>query len=329
MLICTGEKSFIFVHIPKTAGTTFTRTIEHNINEHNKKVGTDKKIRFYESTCVIDEVDHSHLCIYDIQRIHTHIDINIPIITIVRNPYDRIYSAFNFTSTGAGGGRYPNLPIFSQGFKSFVKNSLRTLVQQQLDKYKKKQAQHCVGIHFLPSYMFLTDKMGNMRLDNIIHQENFDNELLKVIKLFDMELNKESIITETYTNNPPSVEGQHINQYDDEMIQIINQIYYNDFKIFNYKMKSSDKPFVPLDFDWKCYLAINYTLPYDNEKDAIEHWLAHGYNNGIVCRYVLPINFDWRNYLQLNPDLTAAGILTEINAIRHWIYNGSKEKRKY
>ena len=47
-------------------------------------------------------------------------------------------------------------------------------------------------------------------------------------------------------------------------------------------------------------------------------------------KYVsLPDSWNFKSYLALNPDLVSNGITIEKNAIFHWIYFGSREKRRY
>jgi hypothetical protein len=44
---------------------------------------------------------------------------------------------------------------------------------------------------------------------------------------------------------------------------------------------------------------------------------------------LIPSDFNYTIYLNLNPDLKQQGILTEENAIRHYILHGKKEHRFY
>lgn len=105
-----------------------------------------------------------------------------------------------------------------------------------------------------------------------------------------------------------------------------------DSESFNEKVKK---------FDWKFYIRCNFDLPEEGvktKKEALEHFNSKGFkdkrpsnpkeirtsNESIDDKLKL---FDWRLYLRLNPDVFAAGVKTEDDAIQHYIDIGYIERR--
>ena len=87
------NENILFIHIPKTGGTSID---SYFLNKYNEEVGVDKLIHPFIK---YKNVAYQHLqlqVIYN-QRNEFNIDFdNIQIITIVRNPYHRIMSELAF-----------------------------------------------------------------------------------------------------------------------------------------------------------------------------------------------------------------------------------------
>ena len=93
---------------------------------------------------------------------------------------------------------------------------------------------------------------------------------------------------------------------------------------------------LPLDFDWRTYLAIHTDLTQNGistQEQAETHYLNHGQIEG--RKYIdhnknnLPADFDWQLYLDMHIDLRNGGITTKQQAENHYIRYGIKEKRQY
>jgi len=128
--------------------------------------------------------------------------------------------------------------------------------------------------------------------------------------------------------------------YSDPMaIELVNQIYQEDFNLFGYalnqipqKSVSREIDFIPDDFDWKMYLRLNPDLPHagvHNERSVIRHYLEFGRFEKTPRAYRLeaPKDFEWQRYLELNADLKAEGINSEDAAIEHYISYGIRQER--
>ncbi len=128
--------------------------------------------------------------------------------------------------------------------------------------------------------------------------------------------------------------------YSDPMvIELVNQIYLEDFNLFGYapnqipqKSVSKEIDFIPGDFDWKMYLRLNPDLPHagvHNERSVIRHYLEFGRFEKTPRAYKIeaPKDFEWQRYLELNADLKAEGINSEEAAIEHYISYGIRQER--
>jgi glycosyltransferase involved in cell wall biosynthesis len=86
---------------------------------------------------------------------------------------------------------------------------------------------------------------------------------------------------------------------------------------------------IPQDFDWEEYVKINKDLNFNNEIDAIKHYINHGAHEQRIYKIdyeLIPADFDWIEYIEINRDLNFDN---EIDAIKHYINHGIHEKRIY
>ena len=77
-------------------------------------------------------------------------------------------------------------------------------------------------------------------------------------------------------------------------------------------------------FNWHFYINKYEDLKHINSREmAWDHWINFGRKENRVSH-----NFKWSNYLLLNNDLIQAGIITESQALYHYIKHGINENRK-
>lgn len=146
---------------------------------------------------------------------------NFKSFSFVRNPWDRVVSAFNYLNQGGCSEvdkidyeKY--LAKFNGNFKKFVKEGLT--------KDKKILNQ----IHFVPQYKWLCDKKHNILVDFLGKYENLKKDFNKIIDLFDLPK-----ISLEKTNSSKHL--SYKKYYDKDIIGIIEKIYKKDIEIFNYK----------------------------------------------------------------------------------------------
>ena len=182
--------------------------------------------------------------------------------------------------------------------------------------FKKDKAKHELALSLLAE----TKK----RNTSFYGKQDFENAALLTVKELD-ELNFAPKPQDFYT--------------DQRAIDLVNEIYRDDFKWFKYsvgsipqKRESKEVDLVPEDLDWQTYIKLSPDLfkhQVYNKRSVIRHYLEFGRFESVPRAYkiVAPEGFDWKKYLNLYPDLGAAGITTEVAAIEHYLSYGAREGR--
>lgn len=177
-----------FIHIPKTAG-----------------VNLDKLI-YYNPSCNLKYLQH--VKVEDITRL----------FSFVRNPYDRIVSAYFYLKSNTANETmvaYKHIISKYPSFKDFVLNMEKDGLLEFI-------------IHLKPMWTWVVNEEGIV--------------VPKIFKLEEPEQINEFLINnglDGWLESPKTNSSQHEpyeNYLDLEIIQEINRIYQKDFELFNYKM---------------------------------------------------------------------------------------------
>ena len=176
-----------FIHVPKAAGDSFNELIE----------GRRGQIAYA-----------GHIRVTDIKT-----------VAIVRNPYDRLVSAYFYLIKG-GGQNQMDLS-FCEILKKYV--DFRDFVLNIADDKLIDQI-----LHSKPMYYFLCNDDNEIVVDVI-----FKIEDVGAIDDFLAGLGIEKKLSETTRNT--SVHNHYSAYLDSEVVAEINQIYDLDFKLFNYE----------------------------------------------------------------------------------------------
>lgn len=143
----------IFIHIPKTAGTSVSVALGISNARHlswREYYGTNSK-KFHEFFK----------------------------FAIVRNPWDRLVSAYHYLNHG--GNSSADLLFKSEylsqfkTFEDFVTNGLL------IDEIKN-------WVHFRPQIAFVADNEHNLMIDNIFHYENVTNDINEIGRKLDIRI---------------------------------------------------------------------------------------------------------------------------------------------
>ena len=195
----------IFIHIPKTGGTSIENYFYNNYNI-KRTINT-----FYSNinlTLNKHSLQHStYLELYK-QKDYFEIDFDkSKIITVVRNPYDRIISDLFF------------LKLISIDFdKNKINNILNYFLESNDIEYDN---------HKMEQYKYLIDSDGNINNNIIIMKtETLNNDMINN-GFLDFNLNENV----THRNNL-----NYTSLLNDESIKLINNYYKKDFEYFNYEM---------------------------------------------------------------------------------------------
>ena len=191
------ELNCIFIHIPKAAGISICRALFGNLG------GGHTPIKKYE-------------------LIYSKSDFNQRFkFTVVRNPWDRVVSAFYFLKEGGFGDEDPKWideHINShKDFESFVKNGLASEAVQE-------------KLHFKPQISFLQNDLGEIPIDFIGKFENLNDDLATISKNLGFEANLD------HNNKTQGRKGKsYRDYYNKKTREIIKEIYQIDIKYFEYE----------------------------------------------------------------------------------------------
>ena len=186
----------VFIHIYKTAGTSL-RTYLIKLDRNYSEIGSG----------------HS-----DYSEIQNEVQDKI-LFSVVRNPYDWIYSLYQYGRT------YNSHPFYSfcvtHSFDQFVKwyfDNIETLNTSGVNGKLQTQTEY---LSF----------EGSIKVQHIIKIENLEPELNKLFR----DVFRQNILIRLDTLNSTPYEKIKPEKLDSETISIINEKYHNDFVNFNYK----------------------------------------------------------------------------------------------
>lgn len=189
----------LFIHIPRTGGVSVSRSLFGN-------------------------VPLWHISCHDIKKIFGERDFNSYFkFTFVRNPWDRVVSAFFYFKAG---GRMESDKKWAE--KNLIQyNDFSTFVRDWINPvriYKKA--------HFIPQYKFICEKDDPPQIDFIGHFESLQRD-------FNFIKGRLGIDTELQHLNP-SKRTDYKKYYTEETKGIIAHIYHRDLEIFGYDFENSN-----------------------------------------------------------------------------------------
>lgn len=195
------EANLLFIHIPKTGGTTFEKYMltKSSIALHSKL----EENKLSETNLQKVSLQHqSYNTLYKYRDI-LEIDFNDNLIKLafIRNPYDRIIS-----------------DIFWLKFND--ENASQEEICDTIREYYFNRDD--IDNHNKAQYLFVTDEKGCLIPDiTILKMENLTNDLRKI----------------GFTDyDGPIHTSSYMKYLNKESIEIINMVYKNDFELFGYEM---------------------------------------------------------------------------------------------
>lgn len=183
----------VYIHIPKNAGTALFKSLFDTPLTH-------KTYREYEIANPLKFKKYFKF-------------------TIVRNPWDRLYSGYTFLKSGGmtnldreWSDEY--LAEYSD-FNSFVKKWVN---RENIFKW----------IHFYPQCYFVCDDQLKLKMDFVGRFESLDKDVSVIQKKLGLPIRQVPKINVTKRVD------SYIDQYDEESIAIVKQVYADDIRIFSY-----------------------------------------------------------------------------------------------
>lgn len=214
MIISHGRK-YIFVHIPKTGGTSLSLALEDRAmkddiligdtpkakNRHNRIKGTQTSGRLWK---------HSRLT--DIYGLVTQKDIeSFFVFTIVRNPWDRMVSYYHWLQVQKFD--HPAVRVAQENsFTNFLDNPM---IQRSLRNDATRN--------------YVSDQSGTDQCDMYLRMERLDQDAQQLernlgVKLADLPRDNQSRRDKDYTG-----------YYDAQSKNIIGTVFANDIAKFEYR----------------------------------------------------------------------------------------------
>jgi hypothetical protein len=222
----------IFVHIPKSAGTSLTRVF----SDHNKATNTDRNLLPFDPDENKFDPPPPHLRAYDYVkygRITKELFDSYFKFAFVRNPWDRVVSEYKYRRHAQ---KY-SFKIFL--FEHFPMPSWSD--------------QYC---HVIPQYDFLHDQNGILLVDFVGRFENLQEDFTYICDRLNIKIktlphhNKSTSIFNRRDNNVMEIlrsikstlsitrkrnTFQHyVDYYDDESIEFVANLYRKDIETFDY-----------------------------------------------------------------------------------------------
>jgi len=145
----------IFIHIPKTAGTSLVQSIYGDVSAEGHR-----NIEFYKNIFSNELPNFFKFC-------------------FVRNPYDRLYSSYKFLQKG--GMNKNDAKSFDTHLKQYA--DFEDFVLNGLTKALLKEI-----IHFIPQTHFICNGKGLVLVDFIGKFENLKQDIGKLEKKLDLEI---------------------------------------------------------------------------------------------------------------------------------------------
>tara|TARA_B100000700_G_C14892268_1_gene783296 strand:+ start:384 stop:1055 length:672 start_codon:yes stop_codon:yes gene_type:complete len=190
------ESKIIFIHIPKTAGVSILKSIFGDVTLEGHR-----SVRFYKE---IFNRKYSDFFTF----------------TIVRNPWDRLYSSYKFLEKGGINIHDKNafkIHLFVyKDFEDFVINGLNKKIIWEIT-------------HFMPQYDFVCDKNGKIMIDYVGRFEDLNKSFSEISHILKLDFKLD------HHNKNDKKNYQDV--YTSEMIEKVAQIYKKDIDIFEYSFK--------------------------------------------------------------------------------------------
>lgn len=189
----------ILVHVPKCAGVSIKKAIFGR-----DRVGGHKTLDQYCHIFGPNEITKYYK------------------FTIVRNPFDRLVSAFFFLSKG--GLNEADRKWAMDNISEF--EDFRAFVKKWLDKSNIREYHH-----FRPQYFYFLDRHKKLKVDYFAFFENIDEDLEHIAN----NIGKNIYLGKTNTSG----HDNYMKYYDDETIEIVSNVYSEDLKLLEYSFDNS------------------------------------------------------------------------------------------
>ncbi len=141
-----------------------------------------------------------------------------PTFAVVRNPYDRIVSEYNYRCR-CGGMEEPS----KSGLNQFVATALAK---------PEEEMRLLFDCHLVPQYAYLRNKDGTSNVTDIVRCETLDKDLTRIGRKYNLAFLQSPIPHKN--KSPITVTSQDLNAAS---IMLVNQYYKKDFEQLGYQLR--------------------------------------------------------------------------------------------
>jgi hypothetical protein len=219
---------YIYIHIPKNSGTYIRNQIcskLENVSIFNLLEETD--VILPEN--ILEEIKNLHFLFYHFSysliksqyQISSKITPDCKYITFVRNPYNKLISGYFYKYYIKKSSEYKTITFNAlkdennEEFTTLV-SDLKRVIKENLLEYSE------TDLFFRQQYKYVTDENGNIPNDVIIY------------RLEDYETNAEA--QEFFKFDNFNIKKyDYSDYYDNECLEIINEVYKKDFELLSYQ----------------------------------------------------------------------------------------------
>ncbi|MBK8807395.1 MAG: sulfotransferase family 2 domain-containing protein [Bacteroidales bacterium] len=147
---------------------------------------------------------------------------NVFKFTFVRNPWDRLYSAYSYLDKKLG----------NKKDKLFAENILKGITDFESFFYHVFLPKALYKNHFFfyPQYYFICDNKDRIIVDYIGKVESINNDFIYIKEILNLS-------DKTLMHLNKSNESDYKTHYNQEMINIVAKLYKKDIELFDYSFK--------------------------------------------------------------------------------------------
>lgn len=221
--------NLLFIHIPRTGGSF----IEGNLQKLATQLKSVKTGRFSGHFALIPYPE-------EIQKYQS--------FTVVRNPYDRIYSFVkNFFNLQSSRPKENTLK------KLNYPESISDFIESLYDLYKstkllwQQNGEDCLiracedsdyfYVHLTPQVFYCQNNVGDIGIDHILKYETLESDFLKMLGDLNLDTNSYNFLEQNIVQKvfPHCERIKNGHNFRNEDIKKIHEIYKVDFAAFNYE----------------------------------------------------------------------------------------------
>jgi hypothetical protein len=191
----------IFVHIPKCAGISVNKTLFNSLAGGHTTL--DQYINVFPPSLFQSYFK----------------------FTFVRNPWDRVVSAYCFLQNG-GRNKWDS-DFYEREIKQF--DSFKQFVHAWLNPINIQKFHH-----FRPQHLYFLDKYNKVTVDYIAYFENIEEDFNYIAQKIgcNRKLSKNNVISR----------ADYRSYYDEETIKIVEEVYRKDINLLNYTFEGMQAP---------------------------------------------------------------------------------------